>query len=360
MKIPGNKNLFLLRSVYLIRLLVIILILFIAGIWIRNVVESNFKVVVPGLVYRSAQPRAGQLDRWIHRYGIKTIVNLRGNDSPDYQMEEEISTQHHIQIYHIQLSAYQRIASQRLNTLIDILESAPRPILLHCREGNDRSGTASALAAWMIGQEDYALAKKQAYVLPGPWKHKKGEDHISHLFDDYESWCREHDREPGFIAQFKEWASEIYHPSYYYAQIEGPQSLSVDPGQQLTIDCYVTNRAEEAIPAGNSDCRFELYSLITLPGQDDFKMRAFSPIPQRDLAPGQVLHLIHTVEAPWEPGDYQMMVDLREVPGTPFVRRGSPVLKCLLTVNPAGITGKSKEVADDQIRNSNSASILIK
>ena len=44
--------------------------------------RGNFHEVVPGRVYRSGQPTAEQLRAWVHRYGLKTIVNLRGTAAP--------------------------------------------------------------------------------------------------------------------------------------------------------------------------------------------------------------------------------------------------------------------------------------
>src|ERR671922_1591104 len=42
----------------------------------------NFHAVVPGAVYRCAQPSGPRLERWVRRYGIRTVVNLRGCCDP--------------------------------------------------------------------------------------------------------------------------------------------------------------------------------------------------------------------------------------------------------------------------------------
>ncbi len=41
--------------------------------------------------------------------------------------------------------------SNRLNQLVDALLTAPRPILLHCHRGADRTGMASAIALILNG-----------------------------------------------------------------------------------------------------------------------------------------------------------------------------------------------------------------
>src|SRR6516162_3480884 len=50
---------------------------------------TNLHVIVPGLAYRCAQPTRADVEHMVHRYGIKTIINLRGCCSElDWYMEE--------------------------------------------------------------------------------------------------------------------------------------------------------------------------------------------------------------------------------------------------------------------------------
>ncbi len=54
-------------------------------------VGSNFHEVAPG-IYRIAQPTRSQLTYYIHRNGIKTVINLRGccDPSPWYLDEADV------------------------------------------------------------------------------------------------------------------------------------------------------------------------------------------------------------------------------------------------------------------------------
>src|SRR5947209_10234346 len=45
-------------------------------------VGPNFHTVVPGSVYRSAQPSGERLEALVRDYGIRTVVNLRGCCDP--------------------------------------------------------------------------------------------------------------------------------------------------------------------------------------------------------------------------------------------------------------------------------------
>ena len=54
------------------------------GYYNRNVL-GNFREVLPGQVYRSAQPTPEQLRRWTSQYGLKSVLNLRGTQTADFE-----------------------------------------------------------------------------------------------------------------------------------------------------------------------------------------------------------------------------------------------------------------------------------
>ena len=162
---------------------------------------------------RSGQPSPEQLRAWIQRYGFKTIVNLRGPTAPLAQENAALARSLGAETVFLQMSAYELMPRDALVQLLDVLETAPEPILLHCHQGVDRAGTASALAAWLLGGQPYGFAKCQAYVLPGPWKHRRGSAHISDTLTAYETYCHERGLHPDDPARFKDWARNVYHPA---------------------------------------------------------------------------------------------------------------------------------------------------
>lgn len=178
-------------------------------------IESNFQVVIPDRIYRSGQPKEGQLEKWIDEYKLKTVINLRGENNPQYENEKAAADAAGIRMYTLQLSAYRPIKPENLLKLFDILEIAEEPMLIHCRQGIDRAGTVSAIAVWFLGDLPYREAKKEAYVLPGPWKRKKSNDykHISDLFEAYEAYCEKNGLHPDNKDVFKNWARESLNES---------------------------------------------------------------------------------------------------------------------------------------------------
>ncbi|MCL5279951.1 MAG: tyrosine-protein phosphatase [Planctomycetes bacterium] len=171
---------------------------------------GNFHAVVPQRIYRSGQPTPEQLRAWVDRYGLKTIVNLRGPTAPGAAQERTVAASLGVEVICLELSAYKRLSGRKLVQLLDVLQTAKQPMLLHCFHGVDRAGTAAALAAWLLGGRPYERARWQAYVPPGPWKRFNGSGHISDVLTRYEDFCRTRGVSPDNPSLFQHWAREIY------------------------------------------------------------------------------------------------------------------------------------------------------
>jgi protein tyrosine/serine phosphatase len=184
--------------------------------------RGNLHEVVPQRVYRSGQPSPGQLRAWIRRYGLKTVVSLRGTTAPGADEEKAVVTSMGADMIYLSLSAHELIPSDELVRLIDVIQTAKKPMLLHCQHGVDRAGTASALAAWLVGGQPYDRARWQAYVPSGPWKHPKGAPHVSDTLALYDDYCRWHAVNPDDTALFKFWAREVYRPNNGSAGLDIP------------------------------------------------------------------------------------------------------------------------------------------
>jgi len=175
--------------------------------------NSNFEEVVPNKVYRSAQPTDEQLRQWAEQYGIRTIINLRGDDKKEVKNEELTAKELGIEMISMNISSRRLTAKYLLLELIEAIETSEKPLLLHCHSGIDRAGTASTFAAMAIGDIEYEKAKWQAYVAPGPWKRKKFHNrlypdyygHISDVLKLYEHYCSNNNLQTGKWRQFKQW-----------------------------------------------------------------------------------------------------------------------------------------------------------
>lgn len=110
-------------------------------------VDGNIRTVQPGQFYRSAQLDSAQFARVIRQDGIKTIINLRGaHPKADwYERELAVSRAMGVTHYDYGISAERMVTAGQIADILKLLRTAPRPILVHCQGGADRSGLVAAL-----------------------------------------------------------------------------------------------------------------------------------------------------------------------------------------------------------------------
>ncbi|MBF0606837.1 MAG: tyrosine-protein phosphatase [Candidatus Magnetobacterium sp. LHC-1] len=130
---------------------------------------GNFHAITPGKAYRSAQLNQEQLHYYTGKYKIASILNLRGkNPGMQWYVDElNFSNTHNIAHYDVALSSSREPAATDVATLMRIFDQAPRPILIHCWGGSDRSGLVSAMWKVAVENEPKAQAKLQLSILYG-------------------------------------------------------------------------------------------------------------------------------------------------------------------------------------------------
>jgi protein tyrosine/serine phosphatase len=109
--------------------------------------NDNFHAIVDGEAYRSAQSSADEIRAYRDKYHIATIINLRGEAHGRSWYDEEVRTAKDLGIRHIDfgMSARTKLTQDQALALIALMKSAPKPVLIHCQAGSDRSGLAAAL-----------------------------------------------------------------------------------------------------------------------------------------------------------------------------------------------------------------------
>ena len=94
-------------------------------------------------LYRGGQPKDGGLQK-LKDLGVKTIVNLRGEDDHSRAEGEEAQSLG-LHYYGISLPEFSRPKDaevERVLGIIDALEN--QPVFIHCHHGRDRTGTIVA------------------------------------------------------------------------------------------------------------------------------------------------------------------------------------------------------------------------
>lgn len=107
----------------------------------KKYLSLNLRKVLNEDVYISAQLPIKNLEKIIKKYRIKTVINLRGkNDGKDWYEKEKIFLEkNNIEFFDIKLSANEVPSRYQLNLFFDFYKKIKYPLLIHCREGNDRS-----------------------------------------------------------------------------------------------------------------------------------------------------------------------------------------------------------------------------
>ncbi|HVC56404.1 MAG TPA: dual specificity protein phosphatase family protein [Stellaceae bacterium] len=131
--------------------------------------EGNFHAVAPGVLYRSAQLSDAQMQTFVHQYGIKSVLNLRGANpgSPWYDDEVAESRKLGLVHYDYSLSAKRFVTRPQIAAIVAILRRAPKPLLIHCMSGADRSGLVAALYRYVIAGASADAADQQLSLVYG-------------------------------------------------------------------------------------------------------------------------------------------------------------------------------------------------
>jgi uncharacterized protein (TIGR01244 family) len=125
--------------------------------------------VLPGQFYRSAQLSGQRLGEEIDRYGIKTVVNLRGENVGKGWYDDEVAAtaEHGARHVDFRMSARRDLTPAQTQELLALLDTAEQPVLVHCMSGADRTGLASVIFLQQVAGVDEEEAEWQLSPLYG-------------------------------------------------------------------------------------------------------------------------------------------------------------------------------------------------
>src|SRR5262245_7422331 len=195
---PRDRGLAMLRAVVrragslavpCLRGAVVGLVLAVVLHWGRILLLGNLREVVPGLVYRSGQLGEGRMEQAIRRHGIRTVVNLRGPcpSGAWYRAEAGVVARCGASLEDVILSATRLPSMAGVRQLVEVLERAEYPILLHCHQGADRTGLA--VVAYLLLRTDVPLAEARRHLGLATGHVAAGRTgRIDRFFELYEEW----------------------------------------------------------------------------------------------------------------------------------------------------------------------------
>lgn len=167
MKKYGEKLQSLLRSA-LVPLLLFTLM------WIGYFkVYGNFHKVDNDL-YRSAQLYSFNLPLYLKKHDIRSVINLRGASNEKwYQEELRICKENNVTHYDFGIPDRRILPQKRMDALVDLMKKAPKPLLVHCKAGADRTSLASALYLYAIKHDPNADRAISVIYGHFPWLSSK-------------------------------------------------------------------------------------------------------------------------------------------------------------------------------------------
>ena len=132
----------------------------------------NFHWIVPGEAARAAQAYAGWLGPFLKRHGIRSLINLRGNNPQFGWWRYESRICDKLGVAHIDVTLDSRHLPRRemLISLLDAFAAAPRPFVIKCSGGQDRTSLAAAL--YLLQRNGWtALPQAEAHFARFPYLH---------------------------------------------------------------------------------------------------------------------------------------------------------------------------------------------
>ena len=118
-------------------------------------------------LYRGAQPNAAAM-KALQALGIKTIVNLR---MPGDVWKPEATEANSLGILYtnVPFRGFGRPSPDQVNQVLDMIDSLPGPVFIHCQHGCDRTGTV--IACYRIRHDNWSRenAMKEAGVHGMSW-----------------------------------------------------------------------------------------------------------------------------------------------------------------------------------------------
>lgn len=115
----------------------------------------NFHKVSEQL-YRGAQPLGGGI-RKLAELGVRTIINLRGEDERALQEQKEAEAAG-LRYFSVSMPGLSAPSDEQVARVMAIINSSEnQPVFIHCRRGSDRTGTIAAV--YRISHDGWTAAR---------------------------------------------------------------------------------------------------------------------------------------------------------------------------------------------------------
>jgi len=168
---------------------------------------GNFGTVVPGRLYRSNHPTPARLAAYARRYGLRSVVNLRGACSNGSDaLSREAAARLGLQLIDVPLRSRAAPSREALLALAETLLRTEVPALVHCKSGADRSGFAAGV--YLLVAEEGRTAAEALAQMSARFGHL-GASGAGILGDVFRLYARQAEGRRPFL----DWVREEYDPA---------------------------------------------------------------------------------------------------------------------------------------------------
>jgi protein tyrosine phosphatase (PTP) superfamily phosphohydrolase (DUF442 family) len=286
----------------------------------------NFHTVIPGAIYRSGQLSPRELERTIRRFGIRTIINMRGccEPAPWYLQECAVTNRLNIAQEDLGFSAGRLPSVPVLRQLVEVLDRTEYPILVHCHQGADRTGLAVAAALLLHTSTPLAEARRHLSVRTGHLPLGRTTN-MDRFFDLYEEWLAGH-RLTHSPATFRQWVERDYCPGEGRAVITilspagRPMRVRRSRPTVVRVRCVNTSvKPWHFHPSSNAGIHVSYYLFDS---DDEVVMSGQAGRFFATVAPGEHIDLTLTFPPLVRKGRYSLRVDLVDEQHASFLSLG--------------------------------------
>lgn len=289
---------------------------------------TNLHAVIPGRVYRCAQLSGPELAKVIRAHGIRTVINLRGCGAPFPWYLDECRAVGRLGVSHedVSMSAGRFPPTHELRRLVEILDRTAYPVLVHCRQGADRTGLASAVVLLLQEGAGFEEARRQLRLRYGHLAVGRPAN-LDRYLDLYELWLRDQGR-PHSPAAFRAWLASDTCPGEDCGTLEAIDfPRRVPPGEPvaLRVRARNTGRTPWQMRTGTTAGVHVCYAVYDA---DDVRVGGGrAGLFDAEVPPGQSIDLTLALPALSRPGRYRVRADLIDEPRCFFFQVGSEPLE---------------------------------
>ena len=280
------------------------------------------RAIIPGQIEISSQPSSGEIRTLIPEFGLRSVLNLRSEDRSRFAAEKTACEEAGAEYLAVAIPLEDWTPRPKLLRLMKVLQTAPRPMLIHCRNGVDRSGLAAAVALLLSGRSPKEAWKQMPAF--SRWRASRGGRPLARVLMDYESFLTSKDLDSsGEI--FQDWVEQSYCPEPYAGRLRlleaPPDKLEADG--KLSVKLRVSNLGPKdwslerggislglrLVPISSAEGIMEAAELFEAGHAGVIDCGRFYPV-QKSLGAGGDAEWEAVFDLPARPGRYLARVDL--------------------------------------------------